>query len=373
MSIRDTTIRTAAKVRSFDKSEALLQYLKTLDTELPEKYKFPPRHSWHHRGRNEYQSSRRYTNYNESWKHRQGARPASQGTQQNKRPTAFNKDKVCYICNQRGHIAYSCPNKKQQTTEKRAYMNFGSSCITITRNKVEQLALKINTDKHQDLQGYGNGIVKTLGVINVSLCVNKIVIDTETIVVPDQVQTVPVIIGQPFTQHPRVIIIKDYKNLHIMEREIDLPELNETKTKKSPSQLLLGYIPRTAIERILTDNVDKQRTSKDLLPERGEASENIRLEQLKSKERYDAKRIKPPIFALGDTVVVEKPIQRMEGSKKLAPIYDGLMKIMDVLDNNRYAVRDTREGYRKKKYESVYSVDKMKKYSLESDSDIAST
>ncbi|GLV43781.1 hypothetical protein CBL_20536 [Carabus blaptoides fortunei] len=66
------------------------------------------------------------------------------------------------------------------------------------------------------------------------------------------------------------------------------------------------------------------------------------------------------MYAIGDTVVVEKPVQTMEGSKKLAPIYDGPMKIIDVLDNDRYVVRNTREGYRKKKYESVYSVDKMK-------------
>ncbi|GLV46789.1 hypothetical protein CBL_20935, partial [Carabus blaptoides fortunei] len=105
----------------------------------------------------------------------------------------------------------------------------------------------------------------------------------------------------------------------------------------------------------------------------GKQVKTLRLEQLKSKERYDAKRTKPSIVEPGDTVVVEKPIKTMEGSKKLAPIYDGPMKIIDVLDNDRYVVRDTKEGYRKKKYESVYSVDKMKKYSLESDSDIAST
>ncbi|GLV33361.1 hypothetical protein CBL_20109, partial [Carabus blaptoides fortunei] len=120
--IPDTTIRTAAKVRSFDKPEALLPYLKTLDTEIPERPKFPLRHLWHHRGRNERQPPRQFTTSNESWKYRQEARLASQGTQQNKSPTAFNQNVVCYACNQKGHVAYSCPNKKQQTMEKK-YMN----------------------------------------------------------------------------------------------------------------------------------------------------------------------------------------------------------------------------------------------------------
>ncbi|GLV31747.1 hypothetical protein CBL_21362, partial [Carabus blaptoides fortunei] len=167
---------TAAKVRSFDKPEALLQYLKTLDTEIPERPKFPPRHLWHHRSRNERRPPRRFTTSNESWKYKQEARPASQGTQQNK--ALQRSTRMWSATHVIRRVTYPIPAPTRNNKLRKR------------RSKVEQLALEIKTYKQQNLQGYGNGIVKTLGVINFSLCVNKIVIDTEMFVVPDQVQTV---------------------------------------------------------------------------------------------------------------------------------------------------------------------------------------
>ncbi|GLV33371.1 hypothetical protein CBL_20117 [Carabus blaptoides fortunei] len=119
-------------------------------------------------------------------------------------------------------------------------------------------------------------------------------------------------------------------------------------TKKTPSELLFGYAPKSQMEKAIVNELSQEPHAVDIA---------------------EIARTNPSTFREGDTVLVEKPVQATGGSKKLAPIYDGPMKVIEVLENDRYRVKDTRKGYRKQKYEAVFAVDKIRKFSPESESD----
>ncbi|GLV33504.1 hypothetical protein CBL_20236 [Carabus blaptoides fortunei] len=123
------------------------------------------------------------------------------------------------------------------------------------------------------------------------------------------------------------------------------------------------------MEKAIVNELSQEPHAVDIAENRREATANIIADQQAAKIRYDRKRTNPSTFREGDTVLVEKPVQATGGSKKLAPIYDGPMKVIEVLENDRYRVKDTRKGYRKQKYEAVFAVDKIRKFSPESESD----
>ncbi|GLV31550.1 hypothetical protein CBL_07312 [Carabus blaptoides fortunei] len=90
---------------------------------------------------------------------------------------------------------------------------------------------------------------------------------------------------------------------------------------------------------------------------------------VESKVRFDKSRTKARKYKLGDIVLVEKQIPATGTSKKLAPLYTGPMIVTGILPNARYKINNYETGAKKRKYEAVYAVDKMRLYEPETESD----
>lgn len=100
-----------------------------------------------------------------------------------------------------------------------AYVDFGSSVITIKEQVASELALVVcRTD--DCVRGYGGGHVRAVGKTEpVKIRVHDYETELELLVVPDEVQAVPVIIGQPFTENEGIVIYKDSNALRFLKRE----------------------------------------------------------------------------------------------------------------------------------------------------------
>lgn len=105
---------------------------------------------------------------------------------------------------------------------------------------------------------------------------------------------------------------------------------------------------------------------------RDEASANIKKQQDRMKTRYDKSRCKAKEYKLGDLVMVQKQSKLTGESNKLVTPYSGPYRVTEVLSHDRYEVSSV-EGYSKKKYQNVFSADKLKPWvrftESESDSD----
>lgn len=139
--------------------------------------------------------------------------------------------------------------------------------------------------------------------------------------------------------------------------------MNNT-TRKTPSELLMGYKPRGASDSLLTIEIQKNRpTTSDIRETRQAARLRTQIAQQKSKERFDRKRKNPKTYYEGELVLVKK--QKIgEGSKKLLDNYRGPFKIIKKLPNDRYVLGEIQGSHRSQRapYKNVEAVDKLKKW-----------
>lgn len=172
-----------------------------------------------------------------------------------------NLEKSCTFCHMKGHTAGEC--RKQDANNQygravrkiqilcsekaddkyykeilvngvkaQAYIDFGSSCNTITQSFSENLKLVSKTDNSIVIKGYGNALTLPLGVATVQMCVDGVEKETELYVVPDKVQNFDVLVGQPFTEAPNIVVVKTSTHLNIYEEPL-LSELCERRSKVS--------------------------------------------------------------------------------------------------------------------------------------------
>ncbi|KAG6462773.1 hypothetical protein O3G_MSEX013458 [Manduca sexta] len=141
--------------------------------------------------------------------------------------------------------------------------------------------------------------------------------------------------------------------------------VNKT-TGKSPSELLFGFKIMSTSENKLSDviNMTIDRLSgNELTNLRNDSVNRIEKEQTIAKTRFDKHRKSPTKYCEGDLVRVERVTfdkDRLGKSKKLMPKFQGPYRIVKVLPNDRYVVKDTpltKKG--NKVYENVVSCDKI--------------
>jgi hypothetical protein len=77
----------------------------------------------------------------------------------------------------------------------RAYIDTGCNIITIRKTAAEEMQLSIHQTSHS-IRGCAGGITQTYGTVNVNLTVDLITADVEAFVVNDDIQLIPIIIGQ---------------------------------------------------------------------------------------------------------------------------------------------------------------------------------
>lgn len=99
----------------------------------------------------------------------------------------------------------------------KAYVDFGSTCITIRNSEVQAKHLKVDSSKVINISGYGGGAVATLGTTKFVLKIDNVELLVEAYVVSNSVQIVPLLVGQPFTEHPTVRVIKDSHTLDLQK------------------------------------------------------------------------------------------------------------------------------------------------------------
>ncbi|KAB0793584.1 hypothetical protein PPYR_07661 [Photinus pyralis] len=97
----------------------------------------------------------------------------------------------------------------------------GSSCITIREAETNELKLDVNRGDVTHIRGFGQGHVATTGSTRFVLRVDEVEADVKALVVPNHVLEIPLLIGQPFTEQPHVLMVKDNSNLTFLKR-IDL-------------------------------------------------------------------------------------------------------------------------------------------------------
>lgn len=164
----------------------------------------------------------------------------------------------CGVCNRIGHEARNCKEKesgprlfqsvvnldiraadaanekyfmlaKANGHDVRAYVDLGSQCVTIRREDADRIGVKCTAiDKPLTIGGYGSGRVTPCGEANVNLTVDQATADVPVLIVPNDSQAIPLIVGQPFTEQPHVTIVRRGNTLRIFEEQKNVDESDDT-------------------------------------------------------------------------------------------------------------------------------------------------
>nr|CAI5822132.1 unnamed protein product [Callosobruchus analis] len=110
-----------------------------------------------------------------------------------------------------------------------AYVDFGSQCTLIKENTVKQLGLVLNPlDRSFKITGFGNGSVKPIAKTYAEIKIDQAKAYAELLVIPDEYQQVPLLIGQPFTEQNHIVVVKKNDQLRLFDNDlykIELPAL----------------------------------------------------------------------------------------------------------------------------------------------------
>lgn len=134
-------------------------------------------------------------------------------------------------------------------------------------------------------------------------------------------------------------------------------------TKRSPTELLFGRKlgnPSQGILNHVSEEMLNSQTNKSIEIIRSDASDRIKENQNKNKDRFDRHRKLPHKYKEGDLVRVVRAIVSGSGkSKKLESKCQGPYRIKKVLPNDRFLVVDTPLTRKGKAYENVVAIDKI--------------
>lgn len=163
-----------------------------------------------------------------------------------------NNFKKCSYCHVKGHTleeCRKCPNKsdsinKSQNVKKiqmvssdssdkkyfkevlinevptNAFVDFGSSCNTIRKTFCDKLYLQQRSNESVVIKGFGDAITLPLGLVTAKLTVDGIQSDSDFYVVPDHVQEVNILVGQPFTESKNIVVVKTSSQLNFYNSDI---------------------------------------------------------------------------------------------------------------------------------------------------------
>ncbi|KAL3191892.1 hypothetical protein MRX96_059397 [Rhipicephalus microplus] len=113
--------------------------------------------------------------------------------------------------------------------EARAYVDLGSQCVIIRREDADRVKIKHTVmEKPLNIGGYGSGRVTPCGEAKVNLTVDQATTDVHVLIVPNESQAIPVIVGQPFTEQRHVMFVRRRYTVRIFEEKKNLDESDET-------------------------------------------------------------------------------------------------------------------------------------------------
>ena len=249
--IYDDAIQAAIKLSAFQSPDELRTYLASYDT---------PRLSERNKERVEYKKPFKSRQHRSHSHHREKTENHRNFSKSELKKAG--KDGGCFKCGERGHYARDCgelPDKsKKSISEKqvrkintsgkkldsrffdvlindqqlRAYVDLGSEAVTIRKSEAEKLKLEITPSKVV-LRGYGGSSIQPYGLMKAVIKVDLAVAEVEALVVPDNLQEVPMIIGQSFTDQPHVVVLQKEGSLRLFENDAAaLPEVERLPPRK---------------------------------------------------------------------------------------------------------------------------------------------
>ncbi|KAI5651408.1 hypothetical protein NE865_00652 [Phthorimaea operculella] len=211
-----------------------------------------------------------------------------------------NKSKHCSFCNIDGHTLDECRKRSRTGPQNRlvrkvqticydasdkkyfkevlvngvssnGYIDFGSTCNTMRQSFREMQNLELMPNDNTVIKGYGDGLTIPLGIVSTSLVIDGVEKVNKLYVVPDDLQEVDVLIGQPFTESPNLVIVKTSTELNMYEDEmaIQVTELCESfdkirlypqnDTKLTPGLNKVLVRPDPVVDGIINIKLSEQR------------------------------------------------------------------------------------------------------------------
>ncbi|GLV33477.1 hypothetical protein CBL_20214, partial [Carabus blaptoides fortunei] len=89
--------------------------------------------------------------------------------------------------------------------------------------------------EQRKLRGFGNGVCEALGKQTLTLTISDVDIMTEVLIVPDDVQTESILIGQTALDQPGIRIVKEPGSLTISR-------INDKKSKKNEGRRVMRLV-----------------------------------------------------------------------------------------------------------------------------------
>lgn len=100
--------------------------------------------------------------------------------------------------------------------------------------EARRLGIRFDTTDRVTIRGYGGGNVISLGSANVKVTIDGVTACLRAVIVPDGIQSVPVLVGRTFTELPSIVMTKDDVSLRFDSKvpdvaSIDVGQKKETK------------------------------------------------------------------------------------------------------------------------------------------------
>ncbi|KAJ8947235.1 hypothetical protein NQ314_008658 [Rhamnusium bicolor] len=115
--------------------------------------------------------------------------------------------------------------------EFNGYVDTGCQVVAIRESEARQLNLVWDEASQMYVTGYAGGRARTLGTATAVVEVDLIKADTPIVVVPDELQKMAVLIGQPFINRANVVLVVKNGQLRLFDSSLaQLPEIDKLPT-----------------------------------------------------------------------------------------------------------------------------------------------